>query len=97
MYTLNDIIAHILGTHKGTLRDLWLQHSPIPETEGYPTDVRKVNHFLRIQLGLLPFDTCRLRECLTNEPVQADWVSGFEEEIAPVISRFGLPCWSDPI
>jgi hypothetical protein len=94
MNNLNEIVAHILGTHNNLLQALWLAHSPIKTSEGYPTDLKKINAFLRLQLGLLPVDTYKVRECLTNEPVPSDWIEGFEEEIAPVIAQYGLPCWT---
>jgi len=95
MATLNEeILLLIRKSNDPALLENWERYSPISFSIDYPLDVKYVNDFLRIQLGLLDCDTYRLRECLVNEPVMEDWLSGFEEEILPFLHNNPLPVWS---
>tara|TARA_B100000929_G_C15510907_1_gene420346 strand:- start:4057 stop:4344 length:288 start_codon:yes stop_codon:yes gene_type:complete len=93
MDSLNDAIALILARHSTEARDNWLHFSPITQPITFQQDIVRVNHFLRIQLGLLDIDTTEARECLTNEEDWNAWLDGFEVMIAPIIVRHGLPIW----
>ena len=95
MGNLNKIIAYILAKHSEHISKLWLQYSPITESVDMVTDIQKANHFLRIQLGLLEVDTTEARECLTTPVDLSDWTTDFEEVVAPVILRHGLPIWNN--
>lgn len=93
MDNLNQAIALILSRYSRDAGDKWLRFSPIHRPTTFQHDIVRVNHFLRIQLGLLDVDTTMARETLTNEEDHNAWLDGFEELIVPIIVRHGLPAW----
>ena len=90
---LNEAIILILQRRSKEAGENWYRYSPITQPNSFQEDIVRVNHFLRIQLGLLDVDTTKARECLTNEEDYHAWLDGFEEVVVPVIIQHGLPAW----
>jgi len=91
--SLNDRISMALGNHSETAVSLWNTHSPIVQGQGIQEDLRRVNNFLRIQLGLLDIDTTEERCCLSNNCDLNEWIENFEDVVLPTILKYGLPVW----
>jgi hypothetical protein len=95
MNTLNtEILKLIENAQDQVVYDNWVKYGPIMHSLDYVKDLKTVNTFLRIQLGLLDCNTYSIRECLTDEPEMEDWLLGFEEVILPFIQQHPLPIWS---
>lgn len=53
--------------------------------------LNEVNTFWRIQLGKLPIDTKKERECLINQIQINDWLRNFDDCVADTIVNNNLP------
>lgn len=93
MGSLNNIIAELIGRYSNEQRALWLKHSPISTPTTIDQDIFKVNHFLRIQLGLLEGSTLTARESLLDREGLSVWLKAFQEDVLPVVVERGLPVW----
>lgn len=52
-----------------------------------------MNRYLRTQLGLLPVDTIRERECLMDNVGEKEWMRLFNKHVVQTIVTYGLPDW----
>lgn len=93
MITVNEYIHYILMGYDELTAHRWEVFSPIKQSQGANHDIKKVNEFLRREIGLLPFDTTETRMCIVDSHYEL-WCVDFEEFIAPFIATHGLPCWT---
>lgn len=87
-----EIIKLLKDVHQ-SLPEYWSKYSPISNSQGVEEDIRRVNMFLNVQIGLLNFDSYELRSYLDNHSGFNEWLHNFKKHVAPILVVYGLPIW----
>jgi len=85
------VVTAMLQNRNRELASRFQERFPIVKGESTADQIRRLNRFWRIELGLANPVTISARECLMDDCDSSRWVILFREQVLPVIVNLGLP------
>lgn len=83
-------IIAALASRNASSAQMFEQMYQEPNDQSIGSQIAAANAFWRMQLGMAPVCTTRVRECLQDCDLE-QWLRLFQSEVASVIVELGLP------
>lgn len=85
------VVTALLHNRSREIAGRFQERFPIRVGESSADQIRRLNLFWRIELGMLNVDTVDARECLMDGCDPSRWVVLFRERVLPTIVKHDLP------
>lgn len=85
------VVISLLFNRNGELARRFQERFPVIPGETSRDEIRRLNRFWRIELGMASPNSIDTRECLMDDCDTTRWVVLFREKVLPVIVSNDLP------
>ena len=85
------VVTALLQNRSREIAGRFQERFPIIAGESSADQIRRLNRFWRIELGLVSGITVDARECLMDDCDPTRWVVLFREHVVPAIVKYDLP------